>query len=69
MSNEKLLTPKERAELLDYFAAAALQGILANPEHTHLTSQQVAKMSYTFATVMVATRGQHDSERMWVTDS
>ncbi len=56
------LPPKELAELLDYFAAAALQGILANPEHTHLTSQQVAKMSYTFATVMVATRKQHNEE-------
>lgn len=55
-------TNNKTTDLIDYFAAAALQGILANPEHTHLTSQQVAKMSYTFATVMVATREQQHEE-------
>lgn len=66
-TNNEKITYAHAPDLLDYFAAAALQGIVANPEHTHLTTPQVAKMAYTFATAMLTAREQNKSEKTWVT--
>jgi hypothetical protein len=52
-TNNETIHHAHALDLLDYFAAAALQGIVANPEHTHLTIPQVAKMAYTFAKTML----------------
>lgn len=46
--------PQEGMTLRDYFAAAALQGILANP--TEVSSATVVKASYEYADAMLAAR-------------
>ena len=47
----------EGMELRDYFAAAALQGMYANPHHHYNTHYMDAQEAYAIADAMLKTRG------------
>ncbi len=44
-------------KMRDYFAAKAMQGLLANPDFSELTTEETAKLAYEMADAMVRRRG------------
>lgn len=54
--------PDEIMDLLDYFAAKAMQGMLADPSVTPRDKAEFAKNCYDIAAAMVAEKARRDDE-------